>query len=41
MYIYGGMMRFVIGCMKLGIVENVFEKEGVEEQVYNNRFGMF
>lgn len=41
MMVCGGMARFTSGCMKQGIIENVLEKQGIEKQVYDNRFGIF
>ena len=28
-------------CMKLGLIPNIFEREGNEKQVYEQRFGIF
>ncbi len=41
MLVAGGMTRFLYGCLKTKIIENVIEREGVERQVYENRFGVF
>ena len=39
--IFGGMTLMAAFCMKNGLIENVIEREGVEKQVYENRFGVF
>lgn len=41
MYVYAGLATFMFACMKQGIIANVFQQEGVEKQVYENRFGLF
>ena len=39
--VYTGMTLFTLTCVREGVIENVLEREHVEKQVYDNRFGVF
>lgn len=41
MYIYAGLTKFVCACQKLGVIPKTLETQGVEKNVYENRFGAF